>query len=717
MKLVIAEKPSVGRSIASIIGASKKEKKEKGYMEGNGYIVTWCIGHLVGLKEPEGKWELETLPFIPSNQLVVKKETKSQFSLIKKLMERSDVDGLVCATDAGREGEAIFRYVYIAAGCKKPFERLWISSMTDEAIQDGFQNLQPGHNYDKLFAAAIARDKADMLVGITGTRLFSLLYGQYKPPLSVGRVQTPTLYMLVKREQEIAGFVSQKSYKVQINVRFPGKTQTLSAVSATIQSESDAKTLEASCRNAQAKVVDVINEVKSTAAPKLYDLTSLQRDCNRYYGYTAQETLNTVQALYEAKLCTYPRTDSQYLTDDMELMVVSLIDIVTGAVQFLTSETEKEHDKEVKKCVNNQKVTDHHAILPTAEIRKLDWSRLTPVQYNVLELICLRLLSATARRQIYESTKIILESSGTAFKTSGKVITDNGFKQYIDDWKMSKKDQDNQFAVTGTGESGDSDPEQEEKQLPAVKKGDIGQAASQLKECFSKPPQHYTEDTLLKAMEHAGTEDITEKVEREGLGSSATRAVILENLISKGYVERVVVKNKKNKLLMPTERAYKLMEVIPEELKSPRMTAEMENTLACVAQGKIAASVFLDEMIQYMTDIVEQNRSRKITPEENPFGVEMIELGNCPNCGKPVRKGKFGAYCTGKCGMHVQKIYGHVLTDEQIMKLLTGNYVTFTSNGRKTIVYPSVVPNSYQTEDGETVSGFQWKTESKKRRK
>ena len=704
MKLVIAEKPSVGISIAGVIGANQKGQ---GYMEGNGFVVTWCYGHLVGLKEPEEKnWNLESLPILPTDQLVVKEDTKSQFKVIQKLMERRDVTSLVCATDAGREGEAIFRYVYMAAGCRKQFERLWISSMTDAAIKEGFRNLQPGHQYDRLFDAALARDKADSLVGINGTRLFSVLYGQYKPPLSVGRVQTPTLSMIVEREKEITNFVKQKLFKVQIDVQFYGEQKVLRALSDVISSESEAAALTDICSNAIASVVQVKEEVEFTSAPKLYDLTALQQDCNRIYGYSAQQTLDTVQALYEAKLCTYPRTDSKYLTDDMERQVLTLIDVVSKNMPFSLSEPE--HDKEVKKCINNHKVSDHHAILPTAEVAKLDWNDLDEIKHNVLELICLRLLVATARKQSYKSTKIDLECKETLFHASGKVILDNGFQTYQDDWRSRKKSEGADTEIETEGET--DEPEQ---LLPAVKKGESGVAVSQMKEFYTKPLPHFTEATILKAMETAGAKDVTEDVERKGLGTTATRAAVLENLIAKGYL----VRNKKQ--LIPTERAFSLMDVIPEELKSPKMTAEMENELALVAQGRTSADVFLNNMTVYMTRIVNDTRNRKITPEENPFGSgdTSAEFGSCPNCGQKVRKGKFGLYCTGKCGMNIGTVFGKQLTDQQVTTLLSGKKIQYTSGGYVTTVYPQIVPNNYTDKNGRTVNGFQWKTEGRKKKK
>ncbi len=701
MKLVIAEKPNVGCSIAAVIGAAAKKK---GYFEGNGYIASWCYGHMAKRQEADGKWNLDELPLIPSDNIVAKEETLTHFNLVKSLMERRDVTSLVCATDAGREGEAIFRYVYEAAGCSKPFERLWISSMTDDAIREGFKNLRPGSEYDKLYRAAVTRDKADTLVGVNGTRLFSLLYNQYKPPLAVGRVQTPTLYMIVKREQDISDFVKEKFFKVHIMASFHGKEKVLEAVSDSMTSEAEAAALAAACRNAKVTVMEVDEQVKSMSSPKLYDLTSLQRDCNRLFGYTAQETLNIVQGLYEAKLCTYPRTDSQYLTDDMRDMVSDLIDITMQSVPFI-SPIDISHDKEIEKCINNQKVSDHHAIIPTNQLKSLNWGRLAEKQANVLSLICVRLLAATARKQTYKATKISLECNKKTFKATGRVIIDNGFKEYEEAWKKSRNviqpEQEN------TPDS-DGEREEQDRELPAVSKGDTGRAVSKVTEHYTQPPKHFTEATILTAMENAGTDEVTEDVERKGLGTTATRAAIIENLIAKGYL----VRNKKQ--LLPTERAYQLMDIIPEDLKSPKMTAEMENTLSLVAQGRASAEVFIQEMVEYVTRIVTESRQNRVN---NPFGQENGEaMGNCPNCYSAVKKGKFGAYCTGKCGMNVAKVYGNELSDTQIINLLKGRKITVRF-GSVVKVLPEIVPNSYQKDDGTMVQGFQWKTVYGKRKK
>lgn len=688
MKLVIAEKPSVGKSIASVIGASNKKN---GYMEGNGYVVSWCVGHMAKLEEDTGKWELDKLPVVPTDTIVIKKDTEEQFKIVKGLMERSDITSLVCATDAGREGESIFRYVYYAAKCKKPFERLWISSMTDEAISEGFANLQDGHNFDNLYQAALARDKADSLVGISGTRLFSLKYGQYKPPLAVGRVQTPTLSMIVKREQEIRNFVKEKYFKVHIVANIGDEP--LEAVSEKIISMEEAQALVKACDNSPATVTSVEKEYKNKSAPQLYDLTTLQRECSRMFGYTAKQTLDIVQELYESKLCTYPRTDSKYLSDDMGDTAKSVAEAIFQSAPFVPSVI---FNPGTAKVLNSKKVSDHHAIIPTVDVSSLDWNSLSEEKSNVLGLISTRLLAAMALPYQYQSTKVLLNCAGVTFKAIGNVEINEGHKVFERAYRKSRHTQKD-----------DGTEDDVEKKQPEVTEGETLTVQSQLSEHFTQPPKHYTEDTLLAAMETAGAEEVTEDIERKGLGTTATRAAIIENLIQKGYCER------KKKQILSTERAEKLMLIIPEELKSPSMTADMENTLSLVAKGQASAEKFLNAMIQYMTNIVQENKGKVI--DENPFGSQGAdnELGTCPSCNKPVKKGKWGAWCTGKCGMNVSKVFGHQLTDNQVKDLLNGKKVTYKNGKYTNTVLSDIEPFSY-TKDGKEVKGFQWKTESKK---
>lgn len=704
MKLVIAEKPSVAKSYAEILGASEKKN---GYFQGNGYVVSWALGHLAGFEEPTGNWKLDELPLSFSGRIVpLDKGGKEQYEVLEKLMNRYDVDGLVNGTDAGREGEAIFRYIYEAAGCTKPVQRLWISSMTDEAIRTGFDNLQDSRLYDNLYEAAKARDKADSIVGMNGTRLFTILYKQggfYKTPaLSVGRVQTPTLAMIVARESEIKNFKKQKYFKVHIMADVDGKV--LEAVSRNIDTEEEANSLAARCGNTTATVTEVTEETKGQAAPRLYDLTSLQRDCNRLFGYTAKETLDGVQNLYESKLCTYPRTDSQYITDDMESEVSELVQMVAKEYEYLKG---IDLALEVAKCVNNKKVSDHHAIIPTNQFKLDKLNNQSEKEKNIMNLICLRLVSATQPKHTYKATKVILTCENEEFKANGKVVVVNGFKEVETAYKVYASNKGNKLD--------DSEEEKDDsKTLPVVTQGDNYHVKSKLTDHLTQPPKSFTEDTILLAMEKAGTEDMTDDVERQGLGTTATRAAILENLLAKGYIVR------EKKKLLPTERGIKLISIVPDKLKSPKLTADMENTLSLVAKGQASASQFLKEMEQYITDIINANKNLVIQDNENPFGPPSVTsstevLGHCPNCNGEVKNGKFGAYCTKKCGMNLSKHFGKQLSVAQVKSLLAGKSVTYTSNGWKNTILSEVEECDYSSEDGK--KHYQWKSTGEKVKK
>lgn len=696
MKLVIAEKPSVGRSIASVIGA--KEKKDS-YFIGNGYIVSWALGHLVSLKEPESSsWsDFDSLPVVPlDNEFTVLDASKGQYKVLKSLMARDDVESLVCATDAGREGEAIFRYIYYSIGCKKPFERLWISSLTDQAIKEGFEHLQDGRNYDNLYKSALSRAKADMIVGYSGTRLFSVKYQQYKPPLSIGRVQTPTLAMIVNREKDIAEFKPEKYFKIQLSID-NGK---IIAISDKIGKEDEADSV-VSLVNGSDKVIcsSVKEEQKSTTAPRLFDLTALQREANKLFGYTAKATLDIVQKLYEDKLCTYPRTDSQYLTDDMYDDVSTLIDHISNTVSFLGG---IKCDKEIEKCVNNNKVSDHHAIIPTLEVKSDTLSKLDEKSANILSLICTRLLSATARKHQYKSTTAEFKVDDYAFIAKGKVVTDNGFKDFENAYRASRKVEK------------DEKEEKEEKvqELPSLSEGDsFSDFSAEKKEKWTKPSPHYNEASLLAAMETAGKEDITEEVERMGLGTTATRAAIIENLISKGYLKR----DKKN--LLPTDRGMNLIKIVPDKLKTPSMTAEWENKLSLMAKGQYSDKDFISEITDFTALIVNELKDKKITDNPFPVSSEASEsVGKCPVCGAEVKKGKFGFYCTSNnkgntpCGMNVGKVFGYELSKNQIEGLLSGKEIKYTRNGFENTVYSEVEPYEYNGK-----KGYQWKTKGTKK--
>ena len=551
MILVIAEKPSVAQSIAKVLGATSRKD---GYLEGNNYIVSWCVGHLVGLadassyNERYAKWRYDDLPIVPEEWLFeVPKDKAQQFKILRDLIKDKRVTELVCATDAGREGELIFRLVYHKAGCTKPFKRLWISSLEDAAIREGFNHLRDGSDYDKLYEAALSRSKADWIVGINGTRLFTTLY---KKKLVVGRVQTPTLAMLVEREGKITTFHKEKYFNVHV------ERDGLIADMEKIKTEEEAKTIAAACDKKQAVVSSVRKETKTVNPPKLYDLTTLQREANRYFSFTAQQTLDLVQSLYEKKLLTYPRTDSQFITDDMEGTARKVIDIICRKVSIFDG---IRHDPDMKRIINNAKVTDHHAIIPTVQLEKQDISELPQSEQKVLSLVGMRLLAATGEKHIYDETRITLSCEGYEFKSKGKTVTQEGWKAVEQRFKASLKTKDKE------------DPE---KVLPAVNENDIlSPVSASVTEHYTTPPKPYTEDTLLSAMETAGNDEFDEETEKKGLGTPATRAGIIEKLVKSGFIER------KGKSLVPTKDGSNLVCVLPEQITSPTMTAEWENTL------------------------------------------------------------------------------------------------------------------------------------------
>lgn len=568
MKLVIAEKPSVALSIAKVLGVNDKKD---GYVEGNGYKVSWCVGHLIQMANPDAydsryaKWNMEDLPIFPKEyKYEVTKATKKQFSILKKLMNESSIDTIINACDAGREGEAIFRLVYTEASCKKKVERLWISSMEDSAIKEGFSHLRDGSEYNSLFASAQARAIADWLVGMNISRLYSCLYQQN---YSVGRVQTPTLAMIVKRDDEIAHFKKEKYYTVEL------LTDGFSLSSERIDDIETAKRLKNKVGNT-IQLNDVTQKEKITNPELPFDLTTLQRECNKFFGYSAKQTLDYAQSLYEKKFITYPRTDSRCLTEDM---IVNTLNNIVGKNDF---------DKErVKAVFNSKKVTDHHAIIPTISSLKEDLSKLPESEAKVYRLI-LNKLHASLGYPLKESlTKVIAEVEGFSFSCIGKVIIEEGFTKYLKAYKAKKS---------------------EELVLPSVSSGDILHLeSSELREKYTAAPKHYTEDTLLKAMELAGMEMIDKavEVERRGLGTPATRAGVIENLIYKGFVER----DKKN--LLATHKGINLITIVAEKFKSTETTAKWEMELSDIASGKESKEEFLRKIEKEIQSLVEQYRN------------------------------------------------------------------------------------------------------------
>ena len=617
-QLVIAEKPSVARSIAGVIGATEKHD---GYLQGNGYLVSWCIGHLVSFAdagrydECYKKWRYEDLPILPETwQYIIPNEKKQQFDILRSLMERPDVTGLVCATDAGREGELIFRFVYQMAGCEKPFKRLWISSMEDNAIRDGFANLKPGTDYDPLYQSALCRAKADWLVGINATRLFSVLYHK---TLTVGRVQTPTLNLLVERDAKITNFKKEKYHIVHIGV---GDAD---AVSSRFSDAAEANAAKAACAGAQAVCVSVTREKKTEQPPKLYDLTTLQREANRLLGFTAKQTLDYAQTLYEKKLLTYPRTDSQYLTDDMLPVAESLVSGLWGLVPFAKGQnTSPQYDR----ILNSKKVSDHHAILPTAEFVKQGFNGLAESERKLMSLICYKVLCAVAGPHIYEAVTATFTCAGKEFTAKGKTILSPGWKELDHRFRPSLKT--------------DSDEDAEAvRELPELKEGQtFADVAASVTEHFTTPPKPYTEDTLLSAMERAGAEDMPEDAERKGLGTPATRAAILEKLVQMGFAQR------KGKQLIPTKDGINLAVVLPEALTSPQLTAEWESCLTEIAKGQADPDEFMAGIEAMMQELV-KTYSCISEDKQKLFQTERIAIGTCPRCGEAVYEGRKNYYC------------------------------------------------------------------------
>ena len=614
-QLVIAEKPSVARSIAAVIGATEKQN---GYWQGGGYLVSWCIGHLVSFAEAGQydekycKWRYENLPILPQPwQFIVPDEKKQQFEVLRALLNRPDVDSVTAATDAGREGELIFRLVYQMAGCTKPVKRLWISSMEDAAIREGFANLRPDSDYDALYQSALCRAKADWLVGINATRLFSVLYHK---TLTVGRVQTPTLKMLVDRDAKILRFQKEKYYTVGIH------SGSLKADSGRIADAETANSLKEKCTGANAVCTSIRREKKAEQPPKLYDLTTLQREANRLFGFTAKQTLDYAQQLYEKKLLTYPRTDSQYLTKDMGQTVQHLVSDLLRLLPFaqglaLTAE--------VGRVLNSKKVSDHHAIIPTSEFVKQGFAGLAESECKLMNLVCAKLLCAVAVPHEYETVAAVFSCAGNEFTAKEKTVLIPGWKEIDQRFRATLK----------------ADTEEEVlNALPELAEGQNFSVTTDILEHFTSPPKAYTEDTLLSAMERAGTEDMPEEAERKGLGTPATRAAILEKLVQMGFVQR------KGKQLVPTKDGINLAVVLPESLTSPVLTAEWESRLTEIAKGNADPDEFMAEIEAQVRQLI-KTYSCISADKQNLFQSERVIIGKCPRCGENVYEGKKNFYC------------------------------------------------------------------------
>ena len=616
---MVAEKPSVAQTIGKVLGATSRKD---GYWEGEDYLVSWCVGHLVGLADASvydqrySKWRYDDLPIIPEEWLYeVPKDKMQQFKVLSALMKDKRVTELVCATDAGREGELIFRLVYQKAGCRKPFKRLWISSLEDSAIRDGFQHLRDSSEFDRLYEAALSRSKADWIVGINGTRLFSTLYHK---KLVVGRVQTPTLAMLVERDGKITTFRKEKYFNVHI------QKDSLKASLEKLKTEEEAKRIAEACDKKQASVSSLKKERKTVNPPKLYDLTTLQREANRYFSFTAQQTLDLVQSLYEKKLLTYPRTDSQFITDDMEGTVRQVISILCRKLPLFDGVA---YTPDIDRISNNAKVTDHHAILPTVQVEKLDIAELPESEQKILRLVATRLICATGEKHIYDETTMTVSCEGSLFTAKGKTVVQNGWKGIELQFKATLKSKEK---------------EEPETVLPEVTEGDILQnVVSSVSEHFTSPPKAFTEDTLLSAMESAGNEAFDDETEKKGLGTPATRAGIIEKLVKGGFAER------KGKSLIPTKDGLNLVCVLPEQITSPAMTAEWENTLMQIERGNADADAFLSGIAAMTSELVKAYPFLS-DAEASRFDTARETVGKCPRCGSPVYVGKGNFYCSNR---------------------------------------------------------------------
>ena len=617
----MTEKPSVAISYAKILGV---HGRQDGYLEGNGYLVSWCVGHLVELAPPSAygeqyvKWNIADLPILPEKwQYLVSASTKKQFGILKKLMHRADVNTVVNSCDAGREGELIFRLVYEQAGCKKPVSRLWLSSMEDSAVRAGFANLKPSTEYDALYQAALCRERADWMVGINCSRLFSCLYGR---PLAVGRVMTPTLAMTVEREAAIAAFVPKKFYTVALEL-----TSGFVASSRRISEKAAAEKLLAGCREEMVSTIQKITrKEKAENPPPLYDLTTLQRDANRLLGYSAQQTLDYVQSLYEKQLTTYPRTDSCYIADEDEEMLEELAEELEDFLGFVSEDADDDVPR-TRRTVNRQKVTDHHAILPTRSMLQADLDALPKGERNILKLIIARTLMAVSKPFRYLETLLTTECAGEEFTAKGKEILEEGWKAVERKVLADILNRKREFTA-----------------LPQVEESECGILNAELKEGQTSPPKHFTEDTLLHSMETASADSMPEGVERQGIGTPATRAATIEKLVQKGFLERKG--DKKTKVLLPTDKGKALITVMPEEIQSADMTADWETKLLRVERGEMEPETFMTEINDMISSLVNTTEAVK------GAGALMKNkvIGVCPNCGNSVVEREKGYFCENR---------------------------------------------------------------------
>ena len=663
--LVVAEKPSVGQTIAAVIGATVKKD---GFLLGNGWIVSWCVGHLVEPAMPQdydaryARWTGGDLPIQPDPwQYTLTEKGRKQFETLKALMNTPQVESIVCATDAGREGELIFRLVYRQCGCDKPVKRLWISSLEETAIQEGMEHLHDSHEYDRLYEAALCRQKADWLVGINASRLYSLIYGT---TLNIGRVMTPTLNMLRQREQDIEAFQPEKYHTVQISCGFLASGERIS-------DPEEARKIAADCSMKAAYVRKVDRKQKKENPPRLYDLTTLQRDANRIFGYTAQQTLDYAQDLYEKKMITYPRTDSQFLTEDMRLHLTGLVHMSANCLPYVAGMPLPVHEDQV---IDDARISDHHAIIPTKTMGITPWVTLPAQEKALLELICVRLICAVSDPYEYAETVVTVECEGHTFTGKGKTVSQIGWKLPFELFMRSRK-QD--------GSENTDDEREPDRNIRALEVGEkLYPVISTVKDGVTKPPKHYTEDSLLAAMETAGVEDLPEDTERKGLGTPATRAGILEKLVQAGLVVRQG--SGKARSLIPTDKGKALFAVMPPEITSAAMTAEWEQRLKAIERGEENPDAFLagiQEMLREMTRI-----AKPVPDMAKRFPTKHTRVGVCPVCGAPVAEfsGK-GFFCENRiCKFAIWKDNrfftgkGKEVTKELVSELLEKRRVDVT---------------------------------------
>ena len=653
-RLALAEKPSVAQAIAKVIGATKRCD---GYLEGNGWLVSWCVGHLVELAEPESydekysKWRYEDLPIFPEKwKYEVSPGTRKQFAIVKQLMLSDRVEEICCCTDSGREGELIYRLVYHKCGCKKPFRRLWISSMEDAAIREGFANLRPSSEYDSLYQAALCRERADWLVGMNATRLFSCLYGQ---TLAVGRVMTPTLAMVVMRDAAIDAFKPEPFYTVRIIL---GE---MTAESGRIAEKAEAEDLAKRClQSGTAFVKKVERKEKTEKPPALYDLTSLQRDANRILGFTAQQTLDYTQSLYEKKLVTYPRTDSRYLTDDMAGMVSGLVKGVAAVYGIMNPVP-----IQASQIINSSRVSDHHAIIPTRTMPQTDPAELPSGEQAILWLVCTGLLVSVGEAHRYAETVAAFDCAGHEFTAKGKVVLEPGWK-----------DIQRRILKTNGKEKGI-------QPLPDIKEGStLPLRGADVREGKTTPPRRFTEDTLLQAMEASSADEFPEEVERKGIGTPATRAATIEKLVQKGFVERRG--DKKTKYLCATAKGTALITVMPEQIQSPSMTADWEEKLLRIEKGEYSPESFMEEITGMIRSLV---GTYEAVREAEVLLPSRIVIGRCPHCGREVTERRKGWFCENRdCRFTLWKenaffdSIGKKLTKSLAEKLLSSGKIRLT---------------------------------------